>query len=275
VTITVSARRLALVFASLVGLFVTIHTGLQLVRFATGDHRLMGLLAITSLGSDVAVPSFYSAVAILVCCVLLGIIALGEFRRGGYRPMQWAGLSAIFLFLSIDEMVSIHERIPSVPVFEGGVFYYAWVGPYAVGVVLFALAYSRFFIGLPRQTAWLFVLSGSLFLTGALGFEIIGGFIAVENGTMNVPYVLAQSIEEILEMLGIVVFIYALASYAQQRFGTIGVRLTANVSENDVFAADDRICVIPPRPLEERIETPAHSNPITTSASTPVANDRV
>jgi hypothetical protein len=230
VNITISARRLTMLFAGMVGLLILIHTILQVIRFMTGDHSLMGLLAISSLGADVAVPSFYSAIAILFCSFLLAIIAMGEFRRRGYRAGYWLALSAIFLFLSIDEMLSIHERlIPLLrPAFEGyGALYYGWVAPYAAAVVVLFVAYARFLLGLPRLTAWLFLLSGGLYVGGAVGFEIIGGYVAMENGTMNVPYVIVQSIEEILEMTGIVIFIYTLASYAEQRFGGISIQLSA------------------------------------------------
>jgi hypothetical protein len=231
VNITISAKRLTSLFAGAVGLLILIHTVLQIMRFVSGDEQLMGLLAIFSLGSDLAIPAFYSAFAILVCSLLLLLIAVGETRRGSEHRVHWFGLSLIFLFLSIDEMLSFHERLIPVlrPAFDGYRFlYYGWVAPYAVAVIVFVVAYLRFLIRLPRNTAMLFVLAGSVYVGGAIGFEIIGGLQAAQHGTLNVPYVITQSIEEIMEMSGILVFLYALTSYAQQRFGVIELRLSGS-----------------------------------------------
>ncbi len=53
---------------------------------------------------------------------------------------------------------------------------------------------------------------------------------------MNITYVLLQSLEEILEMLGIVIFIYALADYVTKEFGV----LRLSVSAQPAHARTDR-----------------------------------
>jgi hypothetical protein len=173
-TISVSAGRLAFLFSSTAGLLVFLHIVLQSVRFWSGDDFLMGLLAAFSLGAENNFPTYFATLALFVCSALLAAIATGETRQGGYRPFYWYAMSGIFLFLSMDEMMSIHERL-SEPVKalvgETAVFHYAWVLPYGVLVVIFVAAFSRFLIHLPRRTALLFVLSGALYVTGALGFR--------------------------------------------------------------------------------------------------------
>jgi hypothetical protein len=72
---------------------------LQVVRYSTGDHRLMGSLALFSRGAEQAIPAYYSALAILCSSILLAIIAIGEKRRGESVSLCWFGLSLIFLFL--------------------------------------------------------------------------------------------------------------------------------------------------------------------------------
>ena len=52
-----------------------------------------------------------------------------------------------------------------------------------------------------------------LFVTGALGLEMIGGIIAVDSGMDSVAFVIGTTIEELLEMVGMAVFIFALARY--------------------------------------------------------------
>lgn len=236
-TISLSARQLTRIFASIVVTLVLIHVGLQVVRFSIDDHRLMGALAFFSVGADNNLPTFYSAAAILCCSGLLAAIAVAETQRGHRHRACWFGLSLIFAFLSIDEMLSIHERLeePMSRVFgEWSFLYYAWVVPYAVATLGVAAFYVPFLLRLPRLTAVRFVIAGSLYVGGAIGFEMIGGAIAAEIGTQTIPYAIAQTIEETLEMVGIVLFLRALASYAQQQFGHIELRLAQEGERNPV-----------------------------------------
>jgi hypothetical protein len=59
----------------------------------------------------------------------------------------------------------------------------------------------------------LFFVSGSLFVLGAIGFELIGGQHADMYGTNNITYEIITTCEELLEMLGIALFIYTLLSF--------------------------------------------------------------
>jgi hypothetical protein len=198
---------------------------LQSVRFWSGDDFLMGLLAAFSLGGENNFPAYFSTLALFVCSALLAAIATGENRQGGYRPYYWAAMSGIFLFLSMDEMMSIHERL-SEPVKalvgETDVFYYAWVLPYGIFLVIFVAAFSKFLIHLPRRTALLFVLSGALYVSGAIGFEMLSGYHYSLSGSKGITYVALQTVEEILEISGTILFLYALADYAERRFETLG-----------------------------------------------------
>lgn len=180
----------------------------------------MGLLAAFSLGAENNFPTYFSTLALFACSALLAAIATGESRKGGNRPAYWFALSAIFLFLSMDEMMSIHERL-SEPVKalvgETDVFHYAWVLPYGVLVVIFVAAFSRFLILLPRRTALLFVLAGALYVGGAVGFETLSGYHYSLSGSKGITYVALQTMEEILEISGTILFLYALADYAERR----------------------------------------------------------
>ncbi len=78
------------------------------------------------------------------------------------------------------------------------------------------LTFRKFIQSLPIKTKTLFLLAGFVYVTGALGMELIGGYIADSYG-YNTVYGIVSSIEEILEMLGIVIFIYGLLSYLQSQ----------------------------------------------------------
>jgi hypothetical protein len=65
----------------------------------------------------------------------------------------------------------------------------------------------------------LFVAATALYIGGAMGMEMVGGFIITTKGMHPLFYAIATTLEESLEMLGIVVFIHALMSYIKTYVG--------------------------------------------------------
>lgn len=214
------ARQLALILSIVVaGLTVTSlvfnvlfnYQFFDSVSQAAGDNGKMQLF---ELDSDQNIPTWYSSSMLLICAGLLAAIAAAS-RRNVYR-IQWTGLSFIFLYLSADEAASIHEKVSSeigglIPI--SGFSDYAWIFLYAPLVLIFVLLYARFVRTLPVEIKRLFVVAGSLYVAGALGMEAVDGTYASFYGGSNVVYSLLTHIEEILEMLGVVVFFYALLLY--------------------------------------------------------------
>jgi len=91
--------------------------------------------------------------------------------------------------------------------------------------VVTGLAYLKFLLHLPRKTRDLFLLAGSIYVGGALGMEMVCGYYADAVGQRNLIYGLMASVEEILEMVGVIVFIYALLSYIGSYLENIDLRL--------------------------------------------------
>ncbi len=219
---------LARAFAAVASGFVVIHLVMQTIRFATGNDGLFGLLNAFSLGSDTGIPAYYSALAILFCAVLASLIATGTARRSDPDLRHWIGLAAVFVFLSIDEMLSYHEKLiePTRNALNtSGILFYAWVIPYGAAGLLFLAIYVPFLRRLPPRIARLFLVAGGVYVCGAIGIEMLGGTVVESEGSGNVSSVAYQTIEESLEMAGIIIFIFALAEHAVVRFGRVGVAL--------------------------------------------------
>ena len=137
-------------------------------------------------------------------------------------------MSIIFLFLSIDEGFQIHENIGDITenyIDSTGFLYFPWVVPYGFAVIVFILVYLKFTLDLPKRTAVLFILSGTVYLTGAIVFDMLGGREADLHGFDSITYCILYTIEEFLEMIGVVVLIYALLSYIERQFGYLCVTL--------------------------------------------------
>ena len=161
------------------------------------------------------IPTLYSSFALIIASILLFTIT-SIHRKNGSPYYYWLGLGFIFLFLSVDEIASIHERL-ILPLREllqtSGFLYFAWVIPYGIAFLIFSIAYSKFLFSLPNKTKLLFIVSGATFIAGAIGFELIGGKRVELYGEDNFIYCLIYTCEEFLEMLGIVIFNYALITY--------------------------------------------------------------
>lgn len=92
-------------------------------------------------------------------------------------------------------------------------------------VLIFVLAYLRFLAALPARTRNLFLLAGAIYVAGALGVEMIGGRHAFVFGRYNFAYTMIATLEEFLEMLGILLFVQALLSYMQVHVKEVQFRI--------------------------------------------------
>lgn len=159
-------------------------------------------------------PTFYSSVSLLFCSFLLLIITFAK-RNSGERYLYWLGLAAIFLFLSADESIMIHERLGwrvRSALNTSGYLFYAWTIIYGIALIIFLLVYAKFIFNLPLRTRFLFIIAGSIYVLAAIGVELIEGRLLELYGE-NIISIVFRTIQELFEMTGIVVFIYALTSY--------------------------------------------------------------
>ena len=144
------------------------------------------------------------------------------------------GLAVIFLFLSIDEISSIHERLTKLVralLDTSGLLFSAWVIPYGLAVIVFVAAYLRFLIRLPKKIMFLFVVSGMIFVLGAVGIELLEGHHYELHGSADVTFAVFYTIEEFMEMFGIALFIYTLLSYIESEFGLITITVNKSSLE--------------------------------------------
>ncbi|MEG4572841.1 hypothetical protein QUA56_09090 [Microcoleus sp. N3A4] len=225
--ISVSPKRVALSLSIWVIFFAVAGCTVQVLRY--GFNYRQRWISLFNLDSEINYPSWYSSFTLLFCGILLGIIAAAKKKQGDRYFRHWKALGFIFVFLSLDEILSLHEILIINDLRKalhlGGFFYFIWVIPGAIFVVVTAVAYLKFLLHLPLRTRNFFLLAGSIYVGGALGMEMVCGYYADVAGQRNLIYGLMASVEEILEMVGVLVFIYALLSYIGSHIENIDVRL--------------------------------------------------
>jgi len=115
------------------------------------------------------------------------------------------------------------------------VLYYAWVIPYSIGVVIFLLAYAKFVFILPLKTRNLFIISGVIFISSAVGIEFFESWSIYTQGEKGpyYHYLYFVTIEEPLEMIGLALFIYALVSYITTELGPLRIQIGQTLQVTD------------------------------------------
>lgn len=226
--IYVQPRTVVRWWSIIAGLLLVAHLVVVAVRFGTGHPYVFGLVPLFDLDEESNVPTCFSSFLILFCAVLVAVIAIVKRRQQGAFVRQWTALAGILLYLSIDEASGIHELL-SLPtqrlIDTRGPLYYAWVVPGVILVIVFAISFWRFVWHLPLTTRRLFFLSAAVFLVGALGIELLGGWQNFLHGRSNVTYRLLAMVEEGFEMAGMLLFAYALLDYWCGHVGVVSFQV--------------------------------------------------
>src|SRR5690606_23280057 len=167
---------------------------------------------------------------------LHGKTEAGKKRRG------WYLMAVVFIFLGIDEGSQVHEKFMffsqrllntgGIRTADLGWFYYSWVIPYGLAAAGLVLVLSRWLFNLPPKLRRGLILSGSIYLLGAVIMEMASGkaslatyhppsdfpWLPCESYTdfancwlyMDPAYITLYTLEEILEMTGLILAVHFL-----------------------------------------------------------------
>lgn len=164
-------------------------------------------------------------ITLAICGILLTLIALAAIHLRQPFRVHWGILSIGFVFMALDEGLEFHDLLtnPIRSVLDTtGPFLFAWVIPAIALVALIGLLYCRFLLSLPSRSRRLFILAAAVYIGGVLGVEMVGANYHYQYGT-TLTYGIIASIEEVFEMSGIVIFIYALLDHLERAVGRMNV----------------------------------------------------
>ena len=182
-----------------------------------------------NLDGEANIPTLYTILEWFFCLIFLVLIAFFERNTQPSRYFYWLGLAIIFSFLLIDEFISFHEISDQIlALFNIKIVLFptnAWVLIYTVVLAPIALVYLRFMIHLPQKTKYLFVFSFIIFMLGAAGIESLELRHVEIYGLDKYFYLYFVTVEETLEMMGLLIFIYALASHLVNELGVSQIKI--------------------------------------------------
>ena len=225
---SVIARTLGMVAV----LLVLASVGGQFSKFVLGHDYLKGLVPLFFVNSEQNIPTFFSVLLMLFITLLLAVIAALNLKQRAPHTSKWVILSFGFLYMAFDEAFQIHEKL-TLPVrtLMGddnlGVFYFAWVIPGIALVLILGLFFLRFLLHLHARTRLRFLTAAAIYIGGAIGVELIGGGYAEIYETQNITYSVITTVEESLEMAGLILFIWALFKYFADNYKELRVTFHA------------------------------------------------
>lgn len=222
------STRLAAVLAVISALVVTA-SGLLYVRMVQtqwADTVWLWLFQRFDVAGEANVAAWWAASLWMLFAVTAVVVGLAADRRS----FLWYILAAIALYASADEASMLHEELYRVGGklklhMPEGLLSYSWVAAGIIVVLFVALVMLPLLWRLPRSVVVGLVLSGAVFLLGAVVIETVGGHIEQHFGQVTWHLMLAIQIEEMLEYLGVVGAIYSITRMVRVRRGENGLRV--------------------------------------------------
>ena len=205
---------LLLILTSIVG---------QVIKHLSGHADAYKFVWFFYVDAEYNLPSSFSGFILMLAALILAVITILVRGQNDSMMSYWLILCSGFFFMAADEILSLHERLiiplrQFIAIDHYGVLYHAWVIPGIMIVIVLTLFFYKFLYRLPEKTRSAFLVSGALYIGGALGMELIGGYYEEFHQVHNLTCTMIVTAEESLEMAGVILFIRALLSFIAQNY---------------------------------------------------------
>lgn len=233
----------ALAFVTLA--LLAIHLAGHIVTWQSDSRIGFHLVRLFDLNREHTVPALWSAFLLMFSAFLLAATGIFTRKSAGGGAYYWLGLAAIFAFLAADEAFSFHEMLnnPLRRIIGGtGLLHFSWVIPYAAAAILLGCLYLKFIMSQSPRVRNAMFLAALLYCGGAIGIEMLGGAYFEQHhdvirGGTNIVYLTLYTIEETLEMAGVMCLIYALLACISERWQHIHLQIKHEFADEAPAAA--------------------------------------
>jgi len=194
--------------------------------FIPGDNLFCRLF---DMDMESNIPTWFQSAILLLTSGLALWTAL-TYQKNNKIKHFWYFVSAVLLFLSIDETSMLHERIRlpaglklsfgslSIPA------HFTWIIPGIVAVLIVGIIIIKPLLMLDKATRNRLMLAGAIYVTGALGVEIITASTWETLGQFRTfQYSLLAGVEELAEFSGSIICLRAILILLSDRKTIINV----------------------------------------------------
>lgn len=203
----------------IVGALLAIHLLLQYDRF-TAQRTPWEIQQLFDLDEEQSVPNWYSSAALGFAALLAAGIASRARRLTLADASRWGAVSWILLYLCFDEVAGLHETVNSLsPI--------SWTIPFGLLALVVAAWMLPWAMRLPAPTRNGFIISGAVYVMGAVGIELLTSQFFDESNKRQFSYAFYTVTEEGLEMLGAVLTIRTLLRHMEAESGEASLGLGA------------------------------------------------
>lgn len=217
-------RRLVPICAAI----MVLHVGAVAVRSFVRPEpgALADALALLNAAQERSLASWWTSALLATCCLLTIAAARLADRgavtgRAGRAARPWLVLAAVFALLSLDEVVSLHERGAewTTAVFETSSLLgrLGWTIPAAAALVLSLLVLVPAFRSIPARPRVVIVAGLATSIAGALGMEVVN-VLLTDAGARYLWRHLAMAVEETAEMIGVAIVLLGVLTAVRIRW---------------------------------------------------------
>lgn len=188
------------------------------LKHAFGFDDAMGFVPLFHFDYEQNAPTLFSVLLILQASA--SCVVIGRYMRE--KRIPWFILAFLFAFIALDEFASLHERLAytvRTGLSTSGFFYYAWIIPYGVLLIVLAAYLFSWLIRLPKAIRNGYIKSAFIYLSGAVLLEGFEGWYFEGTEQKDFIYDMMSTVEESFEMLGLILFVYISAKLLLTELG--------------------------------------------------------
>ncbi|WP_422368341.1 hypothetical protein [Pelagibius sp.] len=193
----------------------------DLLIFGLPDAGLSERIYRLDLDTEASLPTWLASALMACASALLFLVAVQVKREQPRKAIPWFFLAVVFCALSVDEIAMIHEWLSgflSARIDNSGLFYFAWTIPALVICLAGLICFIPFILSFKGIDRILLAGSAVVFLSGAIGMEMLGGSVAEVGGVETLQYRIFTTIEETLEYSGVLLFLYFILRQLRRSF---------------------------------------------------------
>ncbi|TDD18594.1 hypothetical protein E1218_25745 [Kribbella turkmenica] len=217
----VGTRRVLLAVCAAIMVLHVVAVGVRTIARPTSG-ALPDVLALLNAAQERSLASWWTSALLVACCLVAtaaSLLASGGMARG-WVTWAWLVLAVVFAVLSLDEVVSLHERGAewTASVFETSSLLgrLGWTIPATAILVLSLAVLVPAFRALPSRPRLLILAGLTTSIGGALGMEVVN-VLLTDAGARYLWRHTAMAVEEAAEMTGVVIVLLGLLTAVQVR----------------------------------------------------------
>lgn len=215
------SKKVLIILLSIISVLAVLHLSLQYINIVHLNETYGPFYELTNrldFDDESSIPTWFQQLLFLVITFGSGLIAYMQTEKA--KRNFWILISILAILGSLDEVASIHENIlqnlhtlffdDSTPTLLAN----AWVIIVPFLLIAALIFVIKAYLVMPRRTLRLFIIGGVTFFIGSVLVDIMTSSGDSTQAFLNQGIMV--SIEEILELLGLTVVVYAITEYIEK-----------------------------------------------------------